>query len=114
MIWRKRGLDREHYGKHGNKNIALRYFSRCADQSQDKVAEGPVGSVGHCMSGRHITTAAARFPRMKAGTNHKLEVLPGTQHGFCFAERPVYHPVAAEHTWERVFDLWDRNSPTAP
>jgi len=35
--------------------------------AQDKVAPGPVGCVGHCMSGRYITTAAARFPeRMKA------------------------------------------------
>ena len=29
--------------------------------SQDKVTPGPVGCVGHCMSGRYITTAAARF-----------------------------------------------------
>lgn len=30
--------------------------------SQDKVAPGPVGCVGHCMSGKYITTVAARFP----------------------------------------------------
>jgi len=29
--------------------------------SQDKVTPGPVGCVGYCMSGRYITTAAARF-----------------------------------------------------
>ncbi|MDH4293316.1 MAG: dienelactone hydrolase family protein, partial [Betaproteobacteria bacterium] len=45
----------------------------------------------------------------KAGTRHAIETLPGTQHGFCFAERAVYNPVAAEHTWEKIFDLWDRN-----
>jgi len=131
--------------------------------AQDKAAPGPVGSVGHCMSGRYITTAAARFPRMKAaaslygvgivtdkedsphkllgdikgelyygfaekdasvpaqevtdlaaalkkaGTRHTLETLPGTQHGFCFSERAVYNPVASEHTWDCVFDLWNRN-----
>lgn len=131
--------------------------------AQDKVAEGGVGCVGHCMSGRYITTAAAKFPRMKAaaslygvgivtdredsphrlldqikgelyyafaetdgsvpaqavtdltaalkkaGTRHQIETLPGTQHGFCFAERTVYHPVASERTWDRLFDLWDRN-----
>ena len=131
--------------------------------AQGKVAEGPVGCVGHCMSGRYITTAAARFPRMKAaaslygvgivtdkpdsphllldrvqselyyafaetdasvpakevealaaalkkaGTKHTLETLQGTQHGFCFAERMVYHPEASEHTWTKIFDLWDRN-----
>lgn len=30
--------------------------------AQDKARPGPVGCVGHCMSGRYITTAAARFP----------------------------------------------------
>ncbi|MBL8384380.1 MAG: dienelactone hydrolase family protein [Burkholderiales bacterium] len=30
--------------------------------AQDKVRPGPVGCVGHCMSGRYITTVAARFP----------------------------------------------------
>lgn len=29
--------------------------------SQDKVKPGPVGCVGYCMSGRHVTVAAARF-----------------------------------------------------
>ena len=132
--------------------------------AQDKVKPGPVGCVGHCMSGRYITTVAARFPtRMaaaaslygvgivtdqsdsphllldkvqgelyygfaetdqsvpehvipelkkeleRADAKYKLEVLPGTQHGFCFAERQAYHPVAAEQTWARLFDLWDRN-----
>ena len=30
--------------------------------SQDKAKTGPVGCVGHCMSGQHITVAAALFP----------------------------------------------------
>jgi carboxymethylenebutenolidase len=29
--------------------------------AQDKVKPGPVGCVGYCMSGRYVTTAAARF-----------------------------------------------------
>jgi carboxymethylenebutenolidase len=29
---------------------------------QEKVKPGPVGCVGYCMSGRYVTTAAARFP----------------------------------------------------
>ena len=33
---------------------------------QDKVKPGPLGCVGHCMSGPFALTAAARFPRMKA------------------------------------------------
>ncbi|MBX6375690.1 MAG: dienelactone hydrolase family protein [Acetobacteraceae bacterium] len=30
--------------------------------AQDKAKPGPVGCVGYCMSGRYVTTAAARFP----------------------------------------------------
>jgi carboxymethylenebutenolidase len=132
--------------------------------AQDKVKAGPVGCVGHCMSGCYITTVSARFPtRMmaaaslygvnivtdkpdsphllvdkikgelyygfaetdgsvpanvipdltaalkKAGTKHTLEVLPGTLHGYCFAERAAYNPVASEHSWEQIFSLWERN-----
>jgi carboxymethylenebutenolidase len=131
---------------------------------QDKVKPGPIGCVGHCMSGRLITTAAARYPtRMMAAGSlygvgivtdqedspHKLldqvkgelyfgfaetdhtvpdnvipdlkaaikrtgvkatvEVFKGTMHGFAFAERAAYHPVAAEESWSRLFTLWDRN-----
>ncbi len=30
--------------------------------AQERVKPGPVGCVGHCMSGRYITTVAARYP----------------------------------------------------
>jgi carboxymethylenebutenolidase len=131
--------------------------------AQDKVKPGPVGCVGHCMSGRYITTVAACFPtriaaaaslygvgivsdaadsphllldRIKAelyygfaetdstvpehvipdlraaldraGTKYEIEIHPGTQHGFCFAERQAYAPVAAEEAWSKVFSLWER------
>ena len=130
---------------------------------QDRVKPGPVGCVGHCMSGPFALTAAARFPRMKAaaalygvnmvtdspdsphlvvnqikgelyiafaeidsavaanvipdlkaalaksGTNHVLETVAGTRHGYCFAARADYNPVAAEETWAKLFALWDRN-----
>ena len=132
--------------------------------AQDAVKPGPIGCVGHCMSGRYITTAAARFPERivaaaslygvgivtdaedsphkllgqikaelyyafaehdqsvpasvppalqaaltQAGTKHELEVFPGSQHGFCFAERPAYHPHAAETSWRKTFALWARH-----
>ena len=132
--------------------------------AQDKAKAGPVGCVGHCMSGRYVTAVAARFPTRiaaaaslygvgivtdqpdsphlaidriqaelyygfaetdatvpehvipalkaaldKAHTRYELEVLPGTHHGFCFAERPFYAPEAAEHAWEKLFSLWERN-----
>jgi carboxymethylenebutenolidase len=38
-----------------------------------------------------------------------LETIPGTHHGYCFAARADYHPLAAEETWVKLFDLWDRN-----
>src|SRR5437667_10052574 len=129
----------------------------------EKVKPGPVGCVGHCMSGPFAVVAAARFPRMhaaaslygvemvtdrpdsphllvdqvrgelyiafaevdpavsenvvpdltaaltKAGTKHVLETIPGTHHGYCFAARADYHPAAAEATWTKLFDLWERN-----
>lgn len=130
---------------------------------QDKVRPGPLGCVGHCMSGPFAVTAAARFPRMRAaaslygvgmvseapdsphrllarikgelylgfaeidpavpatiipeleralreaGTKYRLETFKGAHHGFCFANRADYDPVAAEQAWDRVFDLWERN-----
>jgi carboxymethylenebutenolidase len=132
--------------------------------AQDKVKPGPIGCVGHCMSGRLITTAAAMYPtRMaaaaslygvgivtdkedsphllldrikgelyygfaetdhtvpdnvipdlkaavkKTGVKATIEVFPGTHHGFQFGERAVYHPIAAEQAWDKIFALWDRN-----
>jgi carboxymethylenebutenolidase len=131
--------------------------------AQDKVKPGPVGCVGHCMSGPFALCAAARYPRMKAaaalygvdmvtdqpdsphllagqvkgelyigfaevdqwvhatvmptlktaldkaGTRYVMETIAGTHHGYCFAARADYNPVAAEETWTKLFDLWDRN-----
>lgn len=131
--------------------------------AQDKVKAGPLGCVGHCMSGPFALIVAARFPRMRAaaslygvdmvtdqpdsphraldrikgelyigfaeidpavpanvpgeletalkaaGTKYLMETYQGAHHGFCFAGRPDYDPIAAEKSWTRVFDLWDRN-----
>lgn len=43
-----------------------------------------------------------------AGTNHRVEVYPDTEHGFAFPQRPVYVKPAAEKHWERMFSLFDR------
>ena len=37
-----------------------------------------------------------------------LETFPGTEHGFCFRERPAYNEEAATKVWDRLFDLYDR------
>ncbi|MEJ0072327.1 MAG: dienelactone hydrolase family protein [Pseudomonadota bacterium] len=130
---------------------------------QDRVMPGPLGCVGHCMSGPFALTVAAQQPRMRAaaalygvdmvtdradsphllvdriqgelylgfaefdpavpptvgpalqraldqaGTKHRLETFAGAHHGFLFANRPDYDPIAAEEGWARLFDLWDRN-----
>jgi carboxymethylenebutenolidase len=130
---------------------------------QDKAKEGPLGCVGHCMSGPFAMTAAAKYSRLRAaaalygvdmvtdradsphklageikgelyvgfaehdpavpasvapaldgalraaGTRYRMETYHNAHHGFCFANRPDYDPVAAEKCWETLFDLWDRN-----
>ena len=43
-----------------------------------------------------------------AGVSHEVEVFPGTEHGFQFAERAVYAPIAAEEAWDKIFALWQR------
>ena len=132
--------------------------------ANDKVKPGPVGCVGHCMSGQYITTVSARFPhRMvaaaslygvrivtdqpdsphllvggikgelyyafaetdasvpdhvipdlraalaKTDVRHTIKVFPGTHHGFQFAERAVYDPIAGEQAWADMFAMWDRH-----
>jgi carboxymethylenebutenolidase len=50
-----------------------------------------------------------------AGTPHRLEWYPGTQHGFVFPRREgIYHQAAAERHWERLFDLFHRNLRARP
>jgi carboxymethylenebutenolidase len=43
------------------------------------------------------------------GVKNTLEVVPGTQHGYQFAQRAVYAPAQAEAAWDKLFDLWARN-----
>ena len=40
---------------------------------------------------------------------HTIETYAGTEHGFCFPERPAYHPQASEAAWSAVFALFERN-----
>lgn len=44
----------------------------------------------------------------KHGVAHTIETYPGTEHGFAFPQRPVYHEPSAEATWEKIFDLYAR------
>lgn len=39
----------------------------------------------------------------------RVEIYPGTEHGFAFPQRPAYHKAGAERHWERLCDLFARN-----
>jgi carboxymethylenebutenolidase len=44
-----------------------------------------------------------------AGTPHRIEWYPDTEHGFVFPKRTgIYHQVAAERHWERLFEMFRR------
>src|SRR6202166_3383757 len=43
------------------------------------------------------------------GANAKVEIYPGTHHGFAFPKRPIYDRDAAERHWERLLVLYRRN-----
>lgn len=47
----------------------------------------------------------------KNNVPYRLDIWPGTEHGFCFPERPLYKADAAEAVWEKVFDLYRRRLP---
>ncbi len=44
----------------------------------------------------------------EAGTVGEIEWYPGTEHGFAFAERPVYDRDGSERHWERLHALFRR------
>jgi len=43
------------------------------------------------------------------GADTLVEVHPGTEHGFVFPERAVFHKHEAERSWERTFALFDKH-----
>ncbi len=43
-----------------------------------------------------------------SGANAEVEIYPGVDHGFAFAQRPVYDKAAAERHWERLMSLFRR------
>ncbi|MEM7210437.1 MAG: dienelactone hydrolase family protein [Pseudomonadota bacterium] len=132
-------------------------------REQEAVAEGPMGCVGYCMSGRYVVSVGAAFPddfaaiasyygvgiitdrpdspHLKAdqvkgemylafaetdsyvpdevleqlpgvldstGADYRIEIYPGTGHGFAFPKRDDYVKAAGERHWERMFALYDR------
>lgn len=43
------------------------------------------------------------------GVQAEIEIYPGTEHGFAFPQRPVYHKLSAERHWTRLHALFRRN-----
>jgi carboxymethylenebutenolidase len=55
----------------------------------------------------HIAVLQAAL--QDAGTPHRIEWYPGTEHGFVFPQRAgIYNQAAAERHWERLFALFAR------
>jgi carboxymethylenebutenolidase len=128
------------------------------------VRSGKIGSIGFCMSGRFVTTAARRFPERFAcavslyGTrlvtdeensphlhldgikaemhygfgdldattpadyietftaaldaakvNYTMYIFNNVDHGYAFVERAMYDADAAETSWKKTFDLFERH-----
>ncbi len=44
----------------------------------------------------------------KAGIVNTIEIVKGTQHGYCFPERAAYHPEAAEIAFQKLCAMWER------
>ncbi len=42
------------------------------------------------------------------GIKSTVEVVPGTEHGYCFPERAAYHLPAAETAWYNLEALFER------
>jgi carboxymethylenebutenolidase len=45
----------------------------------------------------------------QVGVNYRMEIYPGTEHGFAFPNRPAYNKAAAERHWQRLLALFERN-----
>lgn len=52
----------------------------------------------------------AELPKVldEHSVKHRIEVYPGTEHGFAFPQRHCYDKQAAERHWERLFALFRR------
>jgi len=67
----------------------------------------------YCFAETDSTVPAYVIPTLQAeldthGTQYTLEVMPGTEHGFCFPERDVYHHEAAEKVFAHFSEMCRR------
>lgn len=45
----------------------------------------------------------------QGGLNYTMDIFKGVDHGYSFVERAMYDAHAAEASWNKVFDLFERN-----
>ncbi len=72
--------------------------------------------LGYAETDRHIPDAevtAIDEAFQGAGLSYRLERYPGTVHGFAFPERLCYHHEAAERSWQRILELFERKLQSA-
>ena len=84
------------------------------EDSPHKLLNHVKGELYYAFAEHDQSVPANVIPALKSaleisGAKNTLEVYPGTHHGFCFPERQVYDPLAAEATWGKIFALWDRH-----
>ena len=58
--------------------------------------------------------AAIEEEAARHGVSIRIEVYPGTNHGFAVPGAPIYDPEASERHFERTLELWDRNTAAEP
>jgi len=72
-------------------------------------AEIYVGAAEHDSYAPPKMIAEFEKAKVEAGTPGRVEWYPGTEHGFAFAERPLYEMASSERHWERLHSLFRRN-----
>lgn len=89
-------------------------------------ADSPHRRIGHCRGELYFAFAehdpyapaeaiqALRAALADTPVRHRIEVYPGTEHGFVFTDRGSFDARGADRHWQTLFDLLDRNLRTQP
>ena len=82
----------------------------CAIDGVERAFSAPVFHEVALTLPQDADTVLARLPGIMeaSGAAHRIELYPGTVHGFAFPQRPAYNKPAAERHWQRLFALFDR------
>lgn len=69
------------------------------------------GFAEHDHSAPPEVVAQIRSDIKQCAVKSLVEVHPGTEHGYAFPGRIVYHKQASELSWQRIFDMYRRQIP---